>query len=134
MSSGYRREFSDISVTLASVAIAVGSNSLIDRLANALSADTVFRTIYEVSRTLDSIAPAGREIQVRQDRDDVVIKTEDGVFRVHGKMASPDRIETFLDQASKDTQIARSVAAHAMYLVAMSKRKASSSGTDTSSS
>jgi len=120
-------KYEDVARTIASVAMSLGSYSLIDRLANALSPDAVYRAIYETSRNLDAMAKAGGETYIRQVEEDtkegkrytIKIAVKGGrTYQLFGSLATASRVRDFLEESSRDIRIARSVASYAMYLAA----------------
>jgi CRISPR type I-A-associated protein Csa5 len=125
MPKEYPVKYDDIARTLAAVSFSLGSYSLIDRLANALSPDVILRAVYEMSRSLSAMSKPGGTPFVQQI-DDKTPKIEISMgeektpkkYELQGSLATPSRISEFLDQASRDIRIARSVAAYAMYLAA----------------
>jgi CRISPR type I-A-associated protein Csa5 len=117
--------YDDVARTIASVAIALGSYSLVDRLANALSSDAVYRAIYELSRNLDAMK-TGSDTSIKQveregKRYIEIVARNKGIFRLFGGLAAPSRMQEFLEESNRDIRIPRSVAAYAMYLAASSR-------------
>lgn len=121
--SSFLKEYRSVASTLAAVATYLGSYSLIDRMSNALSADSVNRVIYEMSRILNSVSK-DENPKIRQCKDEkkqgiLVIKESDGrEYFIDGNIAETSELELFLEDAEKNPHIARSLASLAMYLSA----------------
>lgn len=119
MSRQNDERYDDIARTLASVALYLKSYSIIDRLANALSPDAVARGIYEMSRNLDAMAKSEFIKQVTEEEKPwIIISVERTTYSIYGTLASPARVAKFLDEATKNIRVVRSVASYAMYLAA----------------
>lgn len=121
--SSFLKEYRNVASTLAAVSTYLGSYSLIDRMSNALSADSVNRVIYEMSRILNSVSK-DENPKIRQCKDEkkqgiLVIKESDGrEYFIDGNIAETSELELFLEDAEKNPHIARSLASLAMYLSA----------------
>lgn len=125
----------NVASTLAAVSTYLGSYSLIDRMSNALSADSVNRVIYEMSRILNSVSK-DENPKIRQCKDEkkqgiLVIRESDvreesdgrgesdvREYFIDGNIAETSELELFLEDAEKNPHIARSLASLAMYLSA----------------
>jgi len=121
--SSFLKEYRSVASTLAAVATYLGSYSLIDRMSNALSADSVNRVIYEMSRILNSVSkdenPKIRQCEDEKKQGILVIKESDGrEYFIDGNIAETSELELFLEDAEKNPHIARSLASLAMYLSA----------------
>jgi CRISPR type I-A-associated protein Csa5 len=114
-------EFRSVSVSLAAVVLYTGSYSVTDRLHHALNPEVVARSIYDVARTL---AVAKEDIKEEERKSDskthivTKISTDEGHYEIWGRLAYPDEMKKFLDEASNDLLIARKVAAVATFFVA----------------
>ena len=127
--SSFLKEYRNVASTLAAVSTYLGSYSLIDRMSNALSADSVNRVIYEMSRILNSVSK-DENPKIRQCKDEkkqgiLVIRESDGrgesdvrEYFIDGNIAETSELELFLEDAEKNPHIARSLASLAMYLSA----------------
>ncbi|MEJ5292438.1 MAG: type I-A CRISPR-associated protein Csa5 [Candidatus Methanosuratincola sp.] len=117
------KEYRDVASTLAAVSTYLGSYSLIDRMSNALSPDSVNRVIYEMSRILNSVSKE-EEPKIRayseNERHGILVIREEGNkrFLIDGNLAETSEIELFLEDVEKNPHIARSLASLAMYLSA----------------
>ncbi|MGQ9777922.1 MAG: type I-A CRISPR-associated protein Csa5 [Thermodesulfobacteriota bacterium] len=121
-------DFDDVSRALAAVTLATGTYSLIDRISNALTPDTVNKAIYDLSRNLEELSSSVGETFIRQIEKEeagkkwtvieVKRKNEEDIKTIWGYLARPEKIRKFQDEIEKDITIARKVAAYAMYLVA----------------
>ncbi|XRH75775.1 MAG: hypothetical protein ACO0C9_01550 [Candidatus Methanosuratincola verstraetei] len=133
--SSFLKEYRNVASTLAAVSTYLGSYSLIDRMSNALSADSVNRVIYEMSRILNSVSK-DENPKIRQCKDEkkqgiLVIRESDvreesdgrgesdvREYFIDGNIAETSELELFLEDAEKNPHIARSLASLAMYLSA----------------
>ena len=125
--SSFLKEYRNVASTLAAVSTYLGSYSLIDRMSNALSADSVNRVIYEMSRILNSVSK-DENPKIRQCKDEkkqgiLVIRESDGrgesdvrEYFIDGNIAETSELDLFLEDAEKNPHIARSLASLAMYL------------------
>lgn len=104
-------------------------------MSNALSADSVNRVIYEMSRILNSVSK-DENPKIRQCKDEkkqgiLVIRESDvreesdgrgesdvREYFIDGNIAETSELELFLEDAEKNPHIARSLASLAMYLSA----------------
>lgn len=118
----FLKEYRSVASTLAAVATYLGSYSLIDRMSNALSADSVNRVIYEMSRILNSVSkeqnPKIRPYKDEKRQGILVINEDEKEFLIDGNIAETSELELFLEDAEKNPHIARSLASLAMYLSA----------------
>jgi len=120
MNSLYKYE--PIAVALASVSVLTESFSIIDRIANALSYESVVKAIYESGRILESAIRSGiseGEEWIKQSNNEVLIKrkNKDIIYKIHGKLPDETIVREFLE-AAKDVRIARVVASYAMNIAA----------------
>jgi len=121
-----------IACSLAAVSLASGSYSIIDRIANALSEDSVIRAIYENSRILENLIRRYKESRglegvaekTEGDKREIIVKLKDRKepFIIHGYLASEEQVRKFIEESSRDIGIARAVASYAMSMVAYSLR------------
>jgi CRISPR type I-A-associated protein Csa5 len=134
------KKYRGVATSLAAVGIASRSYSIIDRIANALSYDSVSRALYENSRILENLLRRGIETErtegifeePHKDKKDLkvvkIISKKDNtrvVDTVSGYLADDEQIKNFLEDTSKNIRIARSVASYAMSMIAsaLSKRE-----------
>ncbi|MBS7287541.1 MAG: hypothetical protein KIH01_02020 [Candidatus Freyarchaeota archaeon] len=123
-------KYRGIATSLAVVCLASGSYSVIDRVANALSIDSISRAIYENTRILENLLRRYRDSGGKQGiceekfesggreltRVRVILDGEEYV--VDGYLADNEQVRAFLEDASRDVRLARSVASYAMSMVA----------------
>jgi len=113
---------------LAAITLVGRSYTILDRLANAISQDSVVKAMYEYGRNLDVILHNPKEDQ-KIETDDEVIKVtakwndKSKVFEIHGKLPNDRDVEDFLNQASSDVRVARATAAYAAGLVSSTVSK-----------
>jgi len=134
------RKYRGIATSLAVVGIASKSYSLIDRVANALSSDSVSRAIYEncrilenlLRRNLDTEGEEGiHEERYKKDGKELtqvkIILKDEPPSSINGYLADDEQVKNFLEDTSRDIRIARGVASYAMSMIAatLSKRVAS---------
>mgnify|MGYP000554197229 CR=1 FL=1 len=128
------RKYEPIAVALASVSVLTGSFSIIDRIANALSHESVVKAMYENGRILEmairSGASGGQE-WIKQAEDKVLVKKvereRERFYEIRGKLPDESVIREFLE-ASRDVKVARAVASYAANIVASCTSKARSAG------
>lgn len=120
-------KFKGVANLFAITAIASGSYTPIDRLANALNPETVRQVMYEVCRNLD-VMKRQNTITLQKEQDnrgynrlEVTIKSKDKEkpqkYHFYG-LANAEMCRGFLEEASSDLFIARKVGAFAMSVVA----------------
>lgn len=119
----FLKEYRSVACTLAAVSIYLGSYSLIDRMSNALSSDSVNRVIYEMSRILNSVSKEEKpKIRSYSDNNRSVVAVikddENKEYKIYGEIADSSELESFLEEVEKSPHIARSLASLAMYLAA----------------
>ncbi|MEM1659269.1 MAG: type I-A CRISPR-associated protein Csa5 [Candidatus Jordarchaeales archaeon] len=134
-------KYRGIATALATVCVASGSYSVIDRVANALSLDSVSRAIYENARMLETLLRRYRETGGRQgvceekfesggkELTRVRIVSDEGEYFVEGYLADSEQVKAFLEDVSRDIRLARSVASYAMSMVASCMSAASKKST-----
>ncbi len=123
-----------IATSLAVVCVASKSYSIIDRVANALSIDSISRAMYENARILENLIRQEKisEEKVKKDEKEFtkvkVIVEKGGAkeeYFVDGYLANNEHVRSFLEEASRDVGLARSVASYAMSMVASAVSKSS---------
>jgi CRISPR-associated protein (Cas_Csa5). len=117
----------EVANALAAYTLATRSYTVLDRLANAISADAVIKAIYELNRSLDVIIRNSKEDQAiyynenENDRS-ITIKGRWGndirEFTIKGYLPDEYKYKSFLEEASKDIMVARSTAAYASSIIA----------------
>jgi len=131
-------KYRGIATSLAAVCLASKSYSIIDRVANALSIDSVSRAIYENARILENLVRSyiesnGAQGIHEEKREDgltvvrVIPKKGETPYMVNGYLANEEQIRVFLEDTAKDIRLARSVASYAMSMVAASLSQQSQS-------
>jgi len=102
---------------LAAYTLATRSYTVLDRLANAISADAVIKAIYELNRSLDVIIRNSKDqaISYNESEGSITIK---GRFIIKGHLPNEHEYQSFLEKASKDIMVARSTAAYASSIIA----------------
>lgn len=127
----FLKEYRSVASTLAAVSTHLGSYSLIDRMSNALSPDSVYKAIYEMSRILNSVIKE-EEPKIKpsyeSNKERILVDREGKKFIIDGKLAETSEIERFLEDVEKNPRIARSLASLAMYLSAMAQIKKGEQG------
>ncbi len=122
---------------LASVALAMGHYTLLDRLNNAVSIDAVQKTIYEAARIVETLIKQGKVKEVKEEKEEgkpyIFIRIDNDEYKFYGTLPSSSDIDDFLAESIKDVRIARIIGASAMGLIASvieseSKEKAASQG------
>ncbi len=110
----------NIANALAAYTLATRSYTVLDRLANAISADAVCKAIYELGRSLDVIIRNSKEDQAisYDEKKDITIKRGGNKFTIKGCLPNEYEYKSFLDQAIKDIIVARGTAAYAAALIA----------------
>lgn len=123
-------KYRGVATSLAVVCVASGSYSVIDRVANALSIDSISRAIYENARILENLLRRYRDSGGRQgvceekfesggrELTRVRVILDEGEYLVDGYLADNEQVRAFLEDASRDVRLARSVASYAMSMVA----------------
>lgn len=126
-------KYRGVATSLAVVCIASKSYSIIDRVANALSVDSVSRAIYENARILENLlrrySESGGNQGVWEEKADskertltkVRVALQSGEYHeyyVNGFLANEEQVRKFLEDVSRDIRLARSVASYAMSMVA----------------
>jgi CRISPR type I-A-associated protein Csa5 len=116
----------EVANALAAYTLATRSYTVLDRLANAISADAVIKAIYELNRSLDVIIRNSKEDQAISYNEDnegrIIIKGRWGndtrTFTIKGHLPNEYKYQSFLEKASKDIMVARSTAAYASSIIA----------------
>jgi CRISPR type I-A-associated protein Csa5 len=110
---------------LAAYTLATRSYTVLDRLANAISADAVIKAIYELNRSLDVIIRNSKEdqaISYNEKERKIIITSRWGndtrKFTIKGNLPNEYEYQSFLEKASKDIMVARSTAAYASSIIA----------------
>jgi CRISPR type I-A-associated protein Csa5 len=108
---------------LATLVLATGSYTILDRLANAIAIDAVNKGVYELSRSLEVILRNPKEDQrVSEENGQIVIeskwKGELKKFTIRGGLPDEGDYSAFISQANKDIRVARQTAAYAAALMA----------------
>lgn len=128
----FLKEYRSVASTLAAVSTYLGSYSLIDRMSNALSPDSAYKVIYEMSRILNAILKEESpriKYSNESNKDRILVYKDNKEFTIDGRLAETSELELFLEDMEKNPHIARSLASLAMYLSAMAKIKKSEGGT-----
>ncbi len=114
-----------IANALAAYTLATRSYTILDRLANAISADAVIKAIYELGRSLDVIMRNSKDDQAifyNEGKNNIIIKSRWGsdvkTFEIRDSLPTEYEYKIFLEQASKDIIVARSTAAYASSIIA----------------
>jgi CRISPR type I-A-associated protein Csa5 len=114
----------EIANALAAYTLATRSYTVLDRLANAISADAVTKAIYELGRSLDVIIRTSKDDQAISYSEDNNIKIKGRwgndvkEFKIRGSLPNEYEYKRFLEQAGKDIIVARSTAAYASSIIA----------------
>jgi CRISPR type I-A-associated protein Csa5 len=113
----------EIANALAAYTLATRSYTVLDRLANAISADAVTKAIYELGRSLDVIIRTSKDDQsISYTGNNIKINGRWGnhvkEFEIRGSLPNEYEYKSFLEQASKDIIVARSTAAYASSIIA----------------
>jgi|ECHhosMinimDraft_1075155.scaffolds.fasta_scaffold00899_6 CRISPR type I-A-associated protein Csa5 len=116
--------FRGVSLLLASASLITGSPTLIDRVANALTIDSVIKSINDALRVVESFQKNSSEvngIKETQDRK-TILKVDGKTFIFPATLSSTRQVQDFFIEAEKDVRIARAVAALAEALIVDSRR------------
>jgi len=116
--------FRGVSLLLASASLITGSPTLIDRVANALTIDSVIKSINDALRVVESFQKNSSEvngIKETQDRK-TILKVDGKTFIFPATLSSTRQVQDFFIEAEKDIRIARAVAALAEALIVDSRR------------
>jgi CRISPR type I-A-associated protein Csa5 len=116
--------FRGVSLLLASASLITGSPTLIDRVANALTIDSVIKSINDALRVVESFQKNSSEvngIMETQDRK-TILKVDGKTFIFPATLSSTRQVQDFFIEAEKDVRIARAVAALAEALIVDSRR------------
>ncbi len=115
----------EVANALAAYTLATRSYTVLDRLANAISADAVIKAIYELNRSLDVIIRNSKEDQAiyyNENEGNITINGRWGnnimKFTIKGHLPNEYKYSSFLEEASKDIMVARSTAAYASSIIA----------------
>ncbi|HXG08138.1 MAG TPA: type I-A CRISPR-associated protein Csa5 [Nitrososphaera sp.] len=121
--------FKSVANSLAMLAIAGEAYTHLDRLANALSPETVSRVIFDAQRTMSALL-SRNDVKVEHKEDEkkrpflqltTRFKGEsEKTYKFYG-MPREEDTRKFLEEATKDLAIARKVAAYAVSIVANKK-------------
>jgi CRISPR type I-A-associated protein Csa5 len=123
--------YKSVANRLAILAIATQGYSHLDRLANALSPETVSRVIYDADRSMSALLSRS-DIKLAQKQDDknysyleLTTMFTDERHRIYKFYGLPKEEDTrkFIEEASKDLNIARKVAAYSVSIVANQKMR-----------
>jgi CRISPR type I-A-associated protein Csa5 len=116
--------FRGVSLLLASASLITGSPTLIDRVANALTMDSVIKSINDALRVVESFQKNSSEVNgitETQDRK-TILKVDGKTFIFPATLSSTRQVQDFFIEAEKDIRIARAVAALAEGLIVDSRR------------
>jgi CRISPR type I-A-associated protein Csa5 len=114
----------EVANALAAYTLATRSYTVLDRLANAISADAVIKAIYELNRSLDVIIRNSKDqvISYNERERKILITSRWGndtrTFTIEGNLPNEYEYQSFLEKASKDIMVARSTAAYASSIIA----------------
>jgi CRISPR type I-A-associated protein Csa5 len=115
---------------LALLAIATGSYTHLDRLANALNPETVYRVMYDVNRNIQ-VLNTRSDVSIKKDEKEYQGRTRDiWVLEKTGQdgnnrryefwfMPRDEDLRLFIEEASRDLSVARKLAAYSSSLVAI---------------
>jgi len=121
--------YQKIANLLAAVTLCTQTYSIIDRMVNALSIDSVARSIYEASRNLAVIKQQNAEdFNINEIEEDgkpyihviTVVKKAKKEYKIYGRLPSDKDISEFIEQVNKDIKVAKTTASYAMGIVAKS--------------
>lgn len=116
--------FRGVSLLLASASLITGSPTLIDRVANALTMDSVIKSVNDALRVVESFQKNSSEVNgitETQDRK-TILKVDGKTFIFPATLSSTRQVQDFFIEAEKDIRIARAVAALAEALIVDSRR------------
>ncbi len=122
--------FRGVSLLLASASLITGSPTLIDRVANALTMDSVIKSTNDALRVVESFQKNSSEvngIMETQDRK-TILKVDGKTFIFPATLSSTRQVQDFFIEAEKDIRIARAVAALAEALIVDSRRSEKEGG------
>jgi CRISPR type I-A-associated protein Csa5 len=121
--------FKSVANSLAMLTIASEGYTHLDRLANALSPETISRVIFDAQRSMSALL-SRNDVEVEHKEDDkkrpylqltTRFKGEsEKTYKFYG-MPREEDTRKFLEEATKDLTIARKVAAYAVSIVANKK-------------
>jgi CRISPR type I-A-associated protein Csa5 len=113
--------YKGVAALLASASLITGSPTLIDRVANALSVDSVIKSINDALRVVESYQKSGKEnITEKDGRTEITIDREQ--YPLFAKLCTTEQLREFLEDVQRDIRIARAVAALAESLILDARR------------
>lgn len=122
--------FRGVSLLLAGASLITGSPTLIDRVANALTMDSVIKSVNDALRLVESFQKNSSEINgitETQDRK-TILKVDGDAFILPATLSSTRQVQDFFIESEKDIRIARAVAALAEALIVDARRSGKEGG------
>jgi len=112
-----------VSLLLAGASLITGSPTLIDRVANALSVDSVIKSVNDALRVIESFQKNKSEKnELIESVDKTILKIDGEQYVLSATLCTSTQLQEFFKEAESDIRIARAVAALAESLIVDARR------------
>ncbi|PSN99201.1 hypothetical protein B9Q11_01130 [Candidatus Marsarchaeota G2 archaeon ECH_B_SAG-F08] len=116
-------KFRGVSLLLAGASLITGSPTLIDRVANALSVDSVIKSVNDALRVIESFQKNKSEKnELIESVDKTILKIDGEQYVLSATLCTSTQLQEFFKEAESDIRIARAVAALAESLIVDARR------------
>jgi CRISPR type I-A-associated protein Csa5 len=116
-------KFRGVSLLLAGASLITGSPTLIDRVANALSFDSVIKSVNDALRVIESFQKNKSEKnELIESSDKTILKIDGEQYVLSATLCTSTQLQEFFKEAESDIRIARAVAALAESLIVDARR------------
>jgi CRISPR type I-A-associated protein Csa5 len=116
-------KFRGVSLLLAGASLITGSPTLIDRVANALSVDSVIKSVNDALRVIESFQKNKSEKnELIESSDKTILKIDGEQYVLSATLCTSTQLQEFFKEAESDIRIARAVAALAESLIVDARR------------
>ncbi|PSN84740.1 hypothetical protein B9Q02_09005 [Candidatus Marsarchaeota G1 archaeon BE_D] len=116
-------KFRGVSLLLAGASLITGSPTLIDRVANALSVDSVIKSVNDALRVIESFQKNKSEKnELIESADKTILKIDGEQYVLSATLCTSTQLQEFFKEAESDIRIARAVAALAESLIVDARR------------
>lgn len=116
-------KFRGVSLLLAGASLITGSPTLIDRVANALSVDSVIKSVNDALRVIESFQKNKSEKnELIESEDKTILKIDGEQYVLSATLCTSTQLQEFFKEAESDIRIARAVAALAESLIVDARR------------